>query len=104
MSADGSWKTTINSPMGVQQGTLTIKTEGATFTGQMAGAQGAQDISGKVDGDTLTWGAKLTQPFPIDLEFTVTVTVGSSEAVGIAGNRRAAEQRAAETLLSRLAP
>jgi ribonuclease III len=37
-------------------------------------------------------------------EFTVTVTVGSSEAVGIAGNRRAAEQRAAEALMSRLAP
>ena len=53
MSADGTWKTTINSPMGVQQGT--------------------QDISGKVDGNTLTWASKLTQPFPIDLEFTVTV-------------------------------
>jgi hypothetical protein len=39
----------------------------------MGGAQGSQDISGKVDGNTLTWGAKLTQPFPIDLEFTVSV-------------------------------
>jgi ribonuclease-3 len=37
-------------------------------------------------------------------EFTITVIVGSSEAVGIAGNRRAAEQRAAEILMSRLAP
>ena len=73
MSADGTWKTTINSPMGVQQGTLTIKTDGASFTGSMASAQGTQDISGKVDGNTLTWGSKLTQPFPIDLEFTVTV-------------------------------
>lgn len=36
--------------------------------------------------------------------FTVTVTVGSSEATGAAGNRRAAEQRAAEALLLRLAP
>ena len=73
MSADGTWNTTINSPMGVQTGTLTIKTDGATFTGSLSGAQGAQDISGKVDGDTLTWGSKLTQPFPIDLEFTVKV-------------------------------
>ena len=72
-AADGTWKTTINSPMGVQQGTLTIKTDGAAFSGTMGGAQGSQDISGKVDGNTLTWGAKLTQPFPIDLEFTVTV-------------------------------
>jgi ribonuclease III len=37
-------------------------------------------------------------------EFTVTGTVGSSDASGIAGNRRAAEQRAAEALLQRLAP
>jgi hypothetical protein len=73
MSADGTWNTTINSPMGVQKGTLNITTSGDTFTGTMAGAQGTQDISGKVDGNTLTWGAKLTQPFPIDLEFTVTV-------------------------------
>jgi hypothetical protein len=73
MSVDGAWKTTINSPMGVQQGTLTIKSDGGAFTGSMAGAQGTQEISGKVDGNVLTWGTKLTQPFPIDLEFTVTV-------------------------------
>lgn len=73
MSADGTWKTTINSPMGVQQGTLTIATSGDTFTGKMEGAQGVQDLSGKVDGNNLSWSAQLTQPFPITLEFTVTV-------------------------------
>jgi ribonuclease-3 len=35
-------------------------------------------------------------------EFTVTVTVGASEATGVAGSRRAAEQLAAEALLQRL--
>ncbi|HUZ11607.1 MAG TPA: hypothetical protein VMU93_01985 [Caulobacteraceae bacterium] len=85
MSADGAWKTTINSPMGVQEGTLTIATSGATFSGKMAGAQGTQDISGKVDGDTLTWGAKLTQPFPIDLEFNVTVNGDAMEGSVKAG-------------------
>jgi ribonuclease-3 len=34
--------------------------------------------------------------------FTVTVTVGPAEAVGVAGNKRAAEQLAAEALLARL--
>lgn len=85
MSADGTWKTTINSPMGVQEGTLTIATSGATFTGSLSGAQGAQEISGKVDGNTLTWGSKLTQPFPIDLEFTVTVTGDTMEGSVKAG-------------------
>jgi ribonuclease-3 len=37
-------------------------------------------------------------------EFTVTVTVGANDALGIAGNRRAAEQAAAEALLMRLSP
>ena len=86
MSADGTWKTTINSPMGVQEGTLTITTSGATFTGSMQTAQGAQEISGKVDGDTLTWGSKLTQPFPIDLEFTVKVSGDNMEGSVKAGS------------------
>ncbi|HZZ35096.1 MAG TPA: hypothetical protein VFE03_05180 [Caulobacteraceae bacterium] len=73
MSADGNWKTTINSPMGVQEGTLSITTSGDSFTGKMEGRQGAQDISGKVDGNTLTWSASITQPFPITLDFTVSV-------------------------------
>jgi hypothetical protein len=74
MSADGTWKVTINSPMGVQEGTLVIAVSGDTFTGKMEMRQGAQDISGKADGDTLSWTSQLTQPFPITLETTVTVS------------------------------
>jgi hypothetical protein len=73
MSVDGTWNTTVNSPMGVQKGTLTVKSDGASFTGSMQTPQGANDISGKVDGNTLSWSSQLTQPFPITLEFTVTV-------------------------------
>ncbi len=73
MSADGTWKTTVNSPMGVQEGTLTITTSGDTFTGKMEGRMGTQDVSGKVDGDNLSWSTQLTQPFPMTLEFTVAV-------------------------------
>ena len=85
MSADGTWKVTINSPMGVQQGTLEVATSGATFTGKFSGQQGTQDISGAVDGDKLSWGSKLTQPFPIDLEFNVTVSGNSMEGSVKAG-------------------
>ncbi|MBA3810947.1 MAG: hypothetical protein H0X27_04740 [Caulobacteraceae bacterium] len=73
MSVDGAWKTTVNSPMGVQQGTLNITASGDSFTGTMAGAAGSQDISGKVDGANLSWSAKITSPFPMTLEFTVAV-------------------------------
>lgn len=73
MSVDGAWKTTINSPMGAQQGTLTVVSNGDTFTGKMDGAQGSQDVSGKVDGDTLTFSAAITTPMPMTLEFTAKV-------------------------------
>jgi hypothetical protein len=73
MSADGAWKTKVNSPMGVQEGELSITTSGDSFTGTMKGREGEQPISGKVDGGTLTWSAKITQPFPLTLDFTVTV-------------------------------
>ena len=73
MSADGKWNVTVNSPMGAQQSDVTIKTEGGSFTGRMEGRLGAQDISGKVDGDTLTWSASITQPLPLTLDFTVKV-------------------------------
>jgi hypothetical protein len=85
MSVDGDWKTTINSPMGVQEGTLTIKSEGETFTGQMGGRMGAQEIAGKVAGDTLTWTARITQPFAITLDFDVTVKGDSMEGSVKAG-------------------
>lgn len=74
MSADGKWNVTVNSPMGAQQSEVTIKTSGAAFAGTMAGRMGTQEISGKVEGDTLTWTTSITQPMPLTLEFTVKVS------------------------------
>ena len=75
MSADGTWNTTINTPMGAQQGTLTLVTDGATLTGKMAGAAGEMELNdGAVDGDTLTWKADMTSPMPMTLEFTASVS------------------------------
>src|SRR5579863_4417338 len=73
MSVDGTWNTKVNSPMGVQEGSLEITSSGDSFTGTMKGRAGEQPISGKIDGDTLTWSASITSPFPMTLEFTVTV-------------------------------
>ena len=73
-AADGNWKITINTPMGAQEVTADIKTNGDTFTGKTTGRMGEQEVSGKVDGDTLTWSANITQPMPMTLEFTATVS------------------------------
>lgn len=73
-AADGKWKITVNTPMGAQEVTATITTSGDTFTGATQGAMGAQQVSGKVDGDRLTWSADITSPMPMTLDFTATVT------------------------------
>ena len=75
MSADGTWNTTINTPMGAQTGTLTISTEGGALTGKMTGAGGEMDIQdGAIDGDTLTWKADITSPMAMTLEFSASVS------------------------------
>ena len=72
-AADGNWKITINTPMGAQEVNASIQTSGDTFTGKTSGRMGESEVSGKVDGDTLTWSADITQPMPMTLEFEATV-------------------------------
>lgn len=89
MSADGNWKITINTPMGAQEVMATITTSGDTFTGTTEARGQQQTVSGKVDGDTLTWSSQITQPMPMTLEFTATVAGDSmtgSVKLGAFGN------------------
>ena len=74
MSADGNWNTTMNTPMGAQNGTMTLSTDGGTLTGKLVSPQGEIELTdGNVDGDTLTWKADITSPMAMTLEFTATV-------------------------------
>ena len=43
MAIDGIWKITVNSPMGIQEGTLNLATNGSTLTGTQTGALGTQN-------------------------------------------------------------
>lgn len=98
MSADGTWNTTINTPMGAQNGTLTLATSGATLSGKMAGAQGEMPLSdGTVDGNNLTWKAQMTSPMPMTLEFSATVdgdTISGNVKLGAFGNATFSGNRA----------
>jgi hypothetical protein len=74
MSADGIWNTTMNTPMGAQNGTMTLSTDGAVLTGKLVSPQGEIDLEeGTVDGNSLTWKASITSPMPMTLEFSATV-------------------------------
>lgn len=73
-NVDGSWDTVTRSPMGDQQATLTIASDGDSFTGTYSGAMGSTDIkNGKVDGDTLSWSLDITVPMPMTLTCQATV-------------------------------
>jgi len=75
MAVDGTWKIVVQSPMGAQEATLSLKTKDGNLTGTQKSSSTSMDIQdGKVSGDKLTWKGKITQPFPMNLEFAVTVT------------------------------
>ncbi len=64
----------MNTPMGAQNGTMTLSTDGGTLTGTLVSPQGEIELTdGTVDGDTLTWKADITSPMAMTLEFTATV-------------------------------
>lgn len=75
MSVVGSWKLTINSPMGTQHPTVAFAEEAGTTTGTMTSPTGE---SGTVDalvieGPTATWRATVVGPMgPLNLAFTAT--------------------------------
>ena len=71
---DGAYECVTKSPMGDQKSTLTVKTDGDSWTGTNAGAMGSLDVkNGKVDGNTLTWDMDMVVPMPMTLNCTATV-------------------------------
>jgi hypothetical protein len=84
---DGEWDCTMKTPMGDQKTVLTLKSDGNTFTGTSAGAQGSVEIlDGKIDADTLTWTMQVTSPFPMKLEGKLTVAGDTVSGAIKAGN------------------
>ena len=90
MSADGTWNTTMNTPMGEQKGSLTIATDGDSLSGKLEGPQGAIDIKdGTVNGNEIAFKADIAQPMPMTLEFSATVdgdSISGSVKLGAFGN------------------
>lgn len=82
MAVNGKWNLVIKTPMGDQQGVLSLNQEGDALTGEMSGAMGSVPIeNGRVEGESLKWSAKVTSPMPITLEFD-----GKLDGGNIAGN------------------
>jgi hypothetical protein len=70
----GKWNITIKTPMGDKSGVLDLKTEGTMLTGSLSDAEHYAAISdGKVEGNKLSWSAKITKPMRMSFKFTATV-------------------------------
>jgi aerobic carbon-monoxide dehydrogenase large subunit len=70
----GRWKITIDTPMGEKSGVLELLVNGASLTGSISDAEHHVAIShGKVEGNQLSWQAKLTKPMHLSFKFTAVI-------------------------------
>ena len=94
---DGKWAMTSQTPMGPQEGVLTLSSNGNDVTGTMHGPQGEIEIDeGKLDGATVSWVVHAQVPIPMDVAFTATIAgdeitgeaqLGAMGTMTIAGTR-----------------
>jgi len=87
MSADGTWKLVMKTPLGERKATLALKEAGGALSGKMTGEEGnSTDIfEGNANGNEVTFKAAIKSPMPLTLEFKGSVdgdkisgTVGAS--------------------------
>jgi hypothetical protein len=89
MSTGGTWKLTMQTPIGERRATLALTEAGGGLVGKLTSEEGnATDIfDGKASGDSLSFKAAIKNPMPLTLEFSATVAgdkiSGSVNASGI---------------------
>ena len=70
----GKWQIKINTPMGEKSGVLELLVSGKTLTGSLSDADHHVQITdGKIEGNKLSWQAKITKPMHLNFKFTATV-------------------------------
>jgi hypothetical protein len=88
-TCDGDWNITAETPMGTQNLTLTLVSDGQSLTGSADTPMGTQAFeNGSVDGDQLAWKVKVRKPMPMTLRFKATVagdTIDGTVAAGPLG-------------------
>ena len=68
MSVAGSYGITINSPLGVREGILTLEVAGSNLSGALLSDSVSEEFSGgTVYGSNISWEMNLTHPMPLHL-------------------------------------
>ena len=91
MAVDGTWRLTVNTPMGTQESTLVIAASGGALTGtQSAGSGEGRPIDeGTVEGNDIAWKSSINRPMPMTLAFSGTIegdTISGSVKLGMFGS------------------
>jgi hypothetical protein len=76
MAVDGTYKIEIDTPIGKQEATLSLRTDGGKLNGTVASALGDMNFSGgTVSGDELMWIMEINSPLgDVKLDFKSRVT------------------------------
>ena len=81
----GTWLYVVNTPMGRQESTLTLRQDGQRLTGENVTAMGTIQVEdGRIESDSLSWIMNMKVPFPMKLEVSATV-----DADGMTGGVKA---------------
>jgi carbon-monoxide dehydrogenase large subunit len=73
-AAHGKWNVTIKTPIGNRSGVLELKVEGSKVTGSLSDGEHHVQISdGKINGNQLSWSAKLEKPMRLTFKFNAVV-------------------------------
>jgi len=81
MSVAGTWKLTIDTPLGRQESVVELAVDGSSLTGSASSnGETIEIFDGSVDGDNATWKVKVTKPIAVTA--TLTGTVNGDEMSG----------------------
>ena len=89
MATDGTWKVSMQTPLGERKMTVILKADGGALTGKVVGDDGgeAEIFDGKLDGDKVTFKTSITKPMQLMLQVNGLVAgdkiSGTVEARGV---------------------
>lgn len=75
MSVDGTWKLSMQTPIGERRSTLALKSAGGNLTGKVTAEEGqSTDLyDGRSAGNDASFKVDITSPMPLTLEFKASV-------------------------------
>jgi hypothetical protein len=70
MSTDGTWKVSMQTPLGERRLTVTLKVVGDILTGTVIGDGGntTEIFDGKLSGNNVSFKTSITSPMPLTLQ------------------------------------